>query len=373
MKKYIYILVTLTCLVSSCDKSLGLDTKFDNSGSSIIPDPNENYNPDKTGEWDDFTMTDKIIVAQNGIDMQGFWPDGKLSVIKDETTGKYICFWGEKYSYRTEAGTPYPEDHISQVTVENRVFGLGIDEQEGFNDGGSWFIGIHKLDDGRLAGFFHAESHWEGGIAYKSIGVAYSSDNGYTWTQGRKILNVDYVKPEIPRWSGLGDGCVVYNEERKQFVCYYSAYIANEDFKICMAVSDDPSGAPGSWKKWDGSGFTIEGYNENTNVGGADHKIDGLNSRSGANPSVMWNRYLKKWVMVYAGWDNAIYMTTSNDGLIWETPFAITNTDEEKATYPNLIGDKGDLEGSVVVKLYYGRNQNSLGVRELAYRIITYK
>lgn len=370
---YISILIAATFLMSACDKDLGLDTKYDNTESSVVPDPNENYNPDNTGDWGDFTMTESIIVDQTGVDLKGFWPDGKISIINDEATGKFISFWGESYSYRTEGDSPYPETQISQVTQSNRVFGVGFSEQDGFNDGGSWFIGVHKLSDGRLAGFFHAESHWAGGIAYKSIGVAYSSNNGKTWTAGEKILNVNYLKPDEPAWSGLGDGCVVYNEVRGQYICYYSAYITGEDFKICMAASDDAGGASGTWKKWDGSGFTAEGYNSVTKIGEADSKIEGLGSRSGANPSVMWNRYLQKWLMVYAGWDNVIYMSTSTDGLAWETPVALTDADTETARYPNLIGDKGDTEGSVIVKLYYGRNQNSSGVRELAYRIITYK
>ena len=356
----------------SCDKELGLDTQYDNSESSIIPDSSDNYNPNKVGEWDQFSLSKIYIVNQGDADMKGYWPDGKLSVVKDETSGKYICFWGEKYSYRTEADTPYPEDHISQVIVANRVFGQGINDIDGFNDGGSWFIGVHKLTDGRLAGFFHAESHWPGdGIAYKSVGVAYSSDNGKTWTSGEKILNVDYPKPTTPTWSGLGDGCVVYNEKLGKFICYYSAHIQDEDFKICMAASDAIDGASGSWRKWDGNDFTISGFDANTGLGGVDHKIEGLSSISGANPSVMWNSYLKRWVIVYASWGRAIYMSTSEDGLNWEIPIKITEKDEI-ATYPNLISSKGDLEGNYVIRLYYGSNQNDLGVRDFAYRIITY-
>lgn len=77
--------------------------------------------------------------------------------------------------------------------------------------------------------------------------------------------------------------------------------------------------------------------------------------------------------MVYAGWDNVIYLSTSTDGLAWATPMAITVASTETATYPNLISEKGDTEGGVAVKMYYGRNQNDLGVRDLVYRIITFK
>ena len=139
-----------------------------------------------------------------------------------------------------------------------------------------------------------------------------------------------------------------------------------------MAASDANDGVSGSWKKWNGSDFAISGFDAATGLGGVDHKIEGLSSIAGANPSVMWNSYLKRWVMVYSSWGQAIYMSTSEDGLNWEKPISITDK-EEPATYPNLISSKGDLEGAVIVKIYYGSNQNNLGIRDFAYRTITYR
>lgn len=79
------LLVAATITFYSCDKELGLDTKYDNSQSTIIPDPDDNYNPNKVGEWDQFTLSDKSIINQVDADMKGYWPDGKLSIIKDDT------------------------------------------------------------------------------------------------------------------------------------------------------------------------------------------------------------------------------------------------------------------------------------------------
>jgi len=348
-------------------------------GSGSVNNGNNGNNGDNGGNssnpnWRNYSLSEPVTISQAGIALQGYFPDGKISIIKDETTEKCIAFWAEFISYRTEADSPYPEDHISQVKPGNSVFGWGFDQQDGFNDGGSWFIGVHKLADGRLAGFFHAESHWpQGEGAYKSIGVAYSSDNGYTWTAGARILNVDYPKPATAGWKGLGDGCVVYNEKRGQFLCYYSAS-AGGDYRICMAASSDPLGAPGTWKKWDGKDFTVDGYNSTSGVGGKDTQITGLQSHTGANPSVLWNSYLQKWVMAYHGWDRVTYMSSSSDGLVWENPVALTSLNKETAWYPNLIGDNGDTNGGKVIKLYYSRNQDSsTGIRELALRTLTFK
>jgi len=249
-----------------------------------------------------FSLTEAVVISQRGIDLEGYYPDGKISIIKNDAAGEYIAFWGEFDNHRTVADTPFLEDHISQVRLENRVYGRSFDSQAGFNDGGSWFIGVHRLQDGRLAGFFHAESHWlVGDGAYKSIGVTYSSDNGLTWSQGEKILSADYPKAATAEWGALGDGCVIYNEDRGQFIAYYSGDTGNKSFLICMAVSSDPAGAPGTWYKWDGADFTIEGYNSVTGVGGRDVPISGLRHHAGANPSVMWNSYAQvcKWLTKY--------------------------------------------------------------------------
>ena len=71
---------------------------------------------------------------------------------------------------------------------------------------------------------------------------------------------------------------------------------------ITMACSEDPAGAAGTWKKWDGKAFTVEGCNGQTQLGGANIKIANLDTYAGGNPSVMWNHYIGKWVMVYHSW-----------------------------------------------------------------------
>lgn len=317
--------------------------------------------------WNSYALSPQTIISQTGMAADGYWPDGKLMSGKDGAN--FMMYWPERGNYRTVNVSPYPEDHKSQVIPANNVFGQGVSTIPGFSDNGTWFIGVHRVPNGDLVGFFHAESAWGGLEAYKSIGVAYSTDNGLTWTAGEKVLAADYPKPAVAQWSGIGDGTVVWNENEGKWICYYSALIPSWDYMICMASSDDPLGAQGTWYKWDGSDFTVDGYDDVTGVGGADKEITGLSSRSGANPSVMWNTFLGKWVMVYAGWDNAIYMSASDDGISWESPIQITSVGDEDARYPNLIGAMGDEVGGKTVKMYYGRNQNpSDGTRQLAVR-----
>ena len=57
-----------------------------------------------------------------------------------------------------------------------------------------------------------------------------------------------------------------------------------------------------------------------------------------------WNTLLQRWVMVYASWPAAIYITTSEDALHWEVPQLIVDpVDETRVRYPTIISESGDL------------------------------
>lgn len=98
-----------------------------------------------------------------------------------------------------------------------------------------------------------------------------------------------------------------------------------------------------------------------------------LDKVTGANPSVMWNTFLNKWVMVYGSWTKRIYMSFSEDGIVWSAPEKIMGGTDQPAWYPNLISEDGDLKGGEVVKMYWSDNQNDLGIRDLAYCKIKFK
>lgn len=349
----------------SCDKTWYPVPKQDGKTSSTV-------NPGEESDvWmsvnDDLDMTEtKVIEQPSSTFMKGYWPDGKLIPVRKDS--KWQLFWGEATDALTEAYSPYPEDHISSLTSDSKVWGKDFVRIDGFNDGGSWFIGIFPLDDaGHYVGFFHAESHWDNsGTAHKSIGVAYSDDYGATWRDPKPIITADAAKPETPAWTGLGDGCVIWDKTNSRYICYYQGKLSNGSNTICMAASSDKNGASGTWKKWDGTAFTLDAYNSATGLGGENVPIVNLAYNSGANPSVMWNTYLNKWVMVYGSWSKRIYISYSEDGLDWTRAEMIMGSGDSPAWYPNLISEDGDLEGGQVVRMYWSHNQNDLGVRELA-------
>ena len=313
-------------------------------------------------------------------------PDGKLISVKNGDN--WIMFWAEKVSLRTEASTPYPEDHCGKLTIANEVYGnkndgTVVDKTSGFNENGSWFIGVFPLDNaGKYVGFYHAESHrddepgYEGttGIAHKSIGVTYSEDYGKNWKNSKPIITSSKTKAESSGWSGLGDGCVVYDEKNKRYLCYYQGEVPGSENSICLAMSADPEGKSGSWKKWNGVSFQTEAYNADTGKGGTNVAIRNLNYVPGANPSVMWNHYINKWIMVYQAWNpKAIFISFSKDGINWSYPSKVIGSNDNPIWYPNLISSEGDLTGGKELRLYFSYKQNPVdGKRKLAYCTLTF-
>ena len=296
----------------------------------------------------------------------GWYPDGKFCFLPETDGSGWVCYWGEGDTYRTKAATTHLEDHIANNNWQ-LAFGGSVNPIDGFNDGGSWVIGMHRLENGKLVGFFHAESWWPSGSgAHKSIGVTYSTDNGLTWEPGKCILAASYPKPQEAAWTGLGDGCVVWNPERQQYICYFQEV---EVGGICMAASSDPEGAAGTWKKWDGDDFTIEGCNQQTLTGGKGVMVNDIDIVPGCSPSVMWNEYLNCWLMAYAKWGGDFYLSMSKDGIEWSAPTLLL-TEPVKPVYANLVSDKGDVIGGKNLRLYYSRNMNEWGLRRLAYRTI---
>lgn len=128
-------------------------------------------------------------------------------------------------------------------------------------------MSVYRQTGDNLIGFYHAEDRWvcqkftrvgaleltfsspdswsmASDVVWKSIGVAYSSDNGYTWRDGGQVLRHPQNKPANPQWGGVGDMDVIWDFVNSRWVCYFS------DGRISMAVSYDFSAAPGTWRKW---------------------------------------------------------------------------------------------------------------------------
>lgn len=317
-----------------------------------------------------FSVGSSATINQSTLpsDVRGYFPDGNINVL--ELGSSYYTFWAMYKNYRSISNSPLLQNQIGQLNPTTAVFGGRQPDNglsNGFNDGGMWLIGVRELDDGRLVGFFHAESHWyprstQGWQAYKSIGVAYSNDKGLTWGTPELILKQSSNKPASPEWSGLGDGCVIYNHLNNKYYCYYTP--VSGSVNLSMAVSSNPEAGPNSWTKWYNGSFSQPG------IGGLDSPIAGLSSRPGANPSVHWNTYLNKFIMVWHGWNEKLYISASDDGEVWESPQILLD-EGAKTWYPVIVGTDS-TKGGQTVTLYYGNNFQADGRRTLSYRTITF-
>lgn len=305
----------------------------------------------------------EIIPNNPKVPIYPWYPDGHISVLPDGF-GSYMMYWAEYENYRTIGDTQRPEDHYT-LEPATPIFGERGDWDD-FDNGGSWLMSVHRPSEEYLIGFYHAEDHWyphdANDIAWKSIGVTYSYDNGVTWVKGEQIITSSTKKPEIPEWGGAGDCTVIWDDVEKRWVSFY------QENSLRVAVSYDELGAPGSWLKYYNNDFNEEG------LMGEDSPVGGLELVPGGNPSVIFNSYLNKWVIVWHGWDPAyIYMSVSDDLIVWEEPIKIASAKNEyrRAWYPTIIGDTDTYAGRTAI-LYYADIAADFSSREFVAQEIVF-
>jgi hypothetical protein len=282
-----------------------------------------------------------------GIPDWHIFPDANMSVLP--LGGKYYAWWSEFKTYRTYGDSAILSDQ-KNLSPNEAVAG-GIYNSEVPYNSGTWITDVYRGENSTLVGFSHIEYKNSTGRQVKSMAVSTSSNGGEKFSDPREILTASRSFDVNNKYQGLGDGCVVKDYANDRFIAFFSEVT---DIKvsptISMAVSYDPNGAPGTWKKWHNGDFTEDG------LGGQCSPIAVLSRIPGSNPSVHFNTWLSMYVMVFASWENGLFISYSKDLITWSDPAQIIKAGEvEIIRYPTVIGNSSNFAGQTAT-LYYAEN-----------------
>lgn len=277
--------------------------------------------------------------------------DGRFNVFPSgDSRYPFMIIYPGYANYRLLGTSRFLED-MKVVSPVEPIFG-GEKAADTWDNGGQWFLSVHRLESGRLVGFTHAEYHGYPNLfnqpqkGWFSTAVAYSDDNGASWRSGGQIITSE--QPPPPRnkveFGGIGNPGVVYDGANKRWLLYHSEY------RLRVAMSTDPLGQQGSWRKYYNGAFSQPGLR------GVSTPLKCLDRVPGTVPAVHWNTYLNKWVMLYHGYQNkSIFIAASDDGLNWDCPRLLVQNNGRgwRAWYPTLVGDVTDKVAGQRAHLYY--------------------
>lgn len=313
----------------------------------------------------DFSLGTPSVVPppESGLPIYQFCPDGHTPYLKDGN--QFQMYWAGSTSYRTQG------DDLFQMGAARPVLSPGV--KGSFDNGGAWLYSVLRRNKNALIGFYHAEDHEFKGdptskfTAWKSVALTSSDDNGRTWRKIGQILTSSQQKPDMPSWGGNGDFCVVRDQKNRRWVCYYQEHF------LCMAISMDAQARPGTWKKYYQGKFTEPG------LGGRNSPIPTLATHAGGNPSVHFNAFLKKWVMVWHTWERSssspesLWISSSQNMLDWTAPRLLVKAqEEERLWYPTIIGQSDSEAGQRALLCYARFPEKSKSERQFVIRQIKF-
>jgi hypothetical protein len=285
------------------------------------------------------TLGPPEFVPDPGVPNYTWFPDGHISVLR--STDGLQMYWAGGSSYRTVGAD------LEHMTLSPEKALLHEGPSGAFDNGGAWLMSVADLGNGRMVGFYHAEDReWPGHsdtgiIAWKSVARATSDDGGKTWAKQGQVLTSPIEKPTVPTWGGSGDPCVVWDDETERWYCFFQEHV------LYMAVSEDPEGRAGTWRKFFRGGFTEPG------LGGGNSPIPALQGFRGANPSVLWNDHLERWLMTWHTWEGSLAVAHSEDLIHWQEPkILLPFQANAKNWYPTIIGET-DTSAGAEAWLYY--------------------
>jgi len=234
----------------------------------------------------DINLGPANVVPNPGVPSYPWMPDGHIIWLPDGNN--YQMYWPSAPIYRTVGPDPLLEAPSPSTPV------ISAGPPGSFDNGGAWLMSAFRQEGNNLIGTYHAEDHewlsgkvWDNGvaIAWSSIALCTSDDNGESWTKHGQILTAAESKPDVAAWSGFGGGQVVYDKENSRWIIFFA-----QNGYPCIAMSEDPELKPGTWFKYKNGSFSEPG------IGGEADPMEGLRFYGGSGASIHFNYCLNKWV-----------------------------------------------------------------------------
>lgn len=185
---------------------------------------------------------------------------------------------------------------------------------------------------------YHSENNMFGGVHgppipfYASIGLARSGDNGRTWTRIGQIISGSAAKPATPATLGAAAPSVI--AAGGYLYCFFNDIIANGANVVHLARAPiETDGAPGTWMKWHRGSFSQPG------LGGASTAVQGqappgITTVQAGQPSVSFNTFLQRYVMLFYS-HVGFHYSTSSDLITWTHQGQLTQ--HESPQVANLL------------------------------------
>lgn len=302
-------------------------------------------------------------------------PDGTLPSL--QLGDRWALHFPNPLNFRSFGPTPFYQD-LPQGSFQ-LVYGwipcqnpakFGTFFQSGF-----WIFHIVRVGSGRLVGLGHAEAGSFGngvckgaglgdGATFKVLAVAWSDDDGGSWTDPQIIVSSRPFDFSVPtdRWSGAGDPGFAYTGSEFRVYFYFLG-------RLCYARSFDSEARGGTWEvlREDGS------FGSAINFGESCSSV--LPGPVGPNPHVTWHTRSRRWVMTLWQWQSpTVRFLWSYDGMAW-TQFASLDLRDDRGIlhrpfYPTVVGPGGSQQFSGDGYLYYA-HWTADWSREMRYRTIS--
>lgn len=132
---------------------------------------------------------------------------------------------------------------------------------------GRWLTAIIR-DGQAVRGLVHNENCTHGEAPSKSMSIAWSSDDGLSWSDGGQII----AGPDAKSGNGIGDCTGIDGNDGN----LYAYCLRQRDNRVVVARAPKSDPAPGEWKQWDGRNFTVPA------LGGDGTPLEGFPGHSAA-------------------------------------------------------------------------------------------